>query len=312
MSELPSSALSPYHTRAAYHLGLRPTEPLVRTGTNFDFAGGLQSAVSTRIGQSLDHSHGLLYRQFIPRGGMIMIKRLLYVLTGLITTAAFTLSSGSAMAATTPAVAPNWAGYQATATDAHYASAQLVQPKISCAAKDSSSDVVVWVGIGSKRSFGGILPGGKTLAQVGTWAFCYKGKAGYFLFWQTIGRSASEGGSPLEPVWASPSPLTPPAACKPPQSGSENQFLAYLVDHKCTESLKAGDRLNLVAQVSAGQWANLSSYNFRTHFALNTTQKFTGVEANAANWIVESPSVERKLCSIGELRESNLLEVPGR
>lgn len=221
-----------------------------------------------------------------------MIKRLLYVLTGLITTAAFTLSSGSAMAATTPAVAPNWAGYQATATDAHYASAQLVQPKISCAAKDSSSDVVVWVGIGSKRSFGGILPGGKTLAQVGTWAFCYKGKAGYFLFWQTIGRSASEGGSPLEPVWASPSPLTPPAACKPPQSGSENQFLAYLVDHKCTESLKAGDRLNLVAQVSAGQWANLSSYNFRTHFALNTTQKFTGVEANAANWIVESPSVD--------------------
>jgi len=218
-------------------------------------------------------------------------------------------------AGTNPGVAPNWAGYQATATDARYASAQLVQPTISCAANNSSSDVAIWVGIGSKQILAGLLGGGKTLAQVGTWAFCYKGKAGYFMFWETVGRSASEGGSQLEPVWAGPSPLAVPSACSnPPPTSSENEFLAYLVDNNCTESLAPGDRLNLVTEVSAGQWADLFVYNSRTKFQLNTTQTFTGVEANAANWIAESPSVNGSyspLANFGTVTFSNCEVVSG-
>ena len=76
------------------------------------------------------------------------------------------------------------------------------------------------------------------------------------------------------------------------------QFLAYLVDHKCTESLAPGDPLSLVAQVFAGHWAELFAYDFRNNFQLDTTQAFTGVEANAANWIAESPEVNGRYSSL--------------
>jgi hypothetical protein len=91
-------------------------------------------------------------------------------------------------------------------------------------------------------------------------------------------------------------------------------FLAYLVDNSCTESLAPGDRLNLVTEVSAGQWADLFVYNSRTKFQLNTKQTFTGVEANAANWIAESPSVSGQnasLANFGTVTFSNCEVVSG-
>ncbi len=237
-----------------------------------------------------------------------MYRRLIRVPTGLAIAGVLALGGCGGTTSTAPGASPNWAGYQATAADAHYATAQIVQPGISCAAGDSSSDVSIWVGIGSKQNLGGLLPAGKTLSQVGTWAFCYQGKAGYILFWETVGRSAAEGGGGLEPVWASPYPLTPPATCQPPQSYEANQLLAYLVDNKCTEPIAPGDRLSLTAQVATGKWANLGAYDFNTQFQLNTTQTFTGAEANAANWIVEGPSVNghyAPLANFGQVTFSN-------
>ena len=250
-----------------------------------------------------------------------MFKRLIYGLTGVTIAVAITLTSGPAMALTsgppmaltngpamasaTSSVSQNWAGYQARAADANYAGAQLLQPKITCPAHDSSSTAVIWVGVGGRLVLGGFLPGGKTLSQVGTYAFCYNGKARYFLWWETVGRSASEGGGDLQPVWSN----TAPTGCSKLPLYQGNRLLAYWVDQKCTEPLAPGDRLNLVAQVSAGRWADLFAYDFRTKFGLNTVQTFTGAEADAANWIVEAPLLYGEdtlpLANFGEVALTN-------
>lgn len=181
----------------------------------------------------------------------------------------------------------NWAGYLAQASQADDAETSIVQPKITCAAHETSS-VGFWVGISDPY-------GQHTIAQDGTSAFCYNGTPGYYLWWEAYGRSASQGGGYPVPVLNTNSTgvNVAPAVCKQsPVFNGQNSVtlkqLAFLVKNRCTTPVAPGDHINLSISVGAGSYAAFFAYNYRTGFQLNTTQTFAGVQTGGAEWIAET------------------------
>jgi hypothetical protein len=197
-----------------------------------------------------------------------------------------------------------WAGYVARTGDAAtQVNGSFVVPKVTCA-KGESSTSAFWVGISNSAGNG-------TIAQDGVSAFCYKGKPGYYLWWEAWGRPAAEGGANEVPVLNTNArgASVAPAVCRKPSlklTGKQVPTLAelaFLVANKCLTPIKPGYDINLAVTVSPDSYAFFGGYVAQTHFELNTTQSFSNAAVGGAEWIVEHPTAfhDSGLSKFGEV-----------
>jgi hypothetical protein len=177
----------------------------------------------------------------------------------------------------------NWAGYLAQGKIVQ-ANATLIQPKITCA-KGESSSAGFWTGVNNKDA--------STIAQDGTAAFCYQGKAAYYLWWEALGRPNSQGGGAPVPVLAE----NAPAACVKftGKVTASLKQLAALEAKGCLAVITPGDTINLSVSVSPRAWAAFFAYDFKSKFQLNTTQTFKNATAGSAEWVAETQFLGRGL-----------------
>jgi hypothetical protein len=186
---------------------------------------------------------------------------------------------------------PGWAGYLAQTGDAAtQVNGSFVVPKVRCA-KGESSTAGFWVGVSNSA-------GDSTIAQDGVAAFCYKGKSGYYLWWEAYGRPAAQGGGQEVPVLNTNvrGVSVAPAVCgkSPKFTGTRAPTLAqlvFLVDNRCVTPVKPGYDINLAVAVSPDSYAFFGGYVAQTHFELNTTQTFRNVAVGGAEWVAEHPNL---------------------
>jgi peptidase A4-like protein len=186
------------------------------------------------------------------------------------------VSAAGRMTAGTDNKNGNWAGYLAEGKILQ-ANATLVQPKITCS-KGESSSAGFWTGVSDKDT--------TTVAQDGTAAFCYHGKAAYYLWWEALGRPDSQGGEEPVPVLAARA-----AASCVKFTGTTTaslKQLAALEARGCLAAVRAGDTINLSVDVEPRAWANFFAYDYQTRVQLNTTQTFKNATSGAAEWVAET------------------------
>jgi Peptidase A4 family len=222
-------------------------------------------------------------------------------------------TAGAASAATTTVTQTNfnWAGYLAqTGNTPTQALGTYVQPAIKCA-KGESSSVGFWVGVSNST-------GGGAFAQDGTSAFCYDGKPGYYLWWETVGRPAAQGGGDPVPVLNTNQQgvSVAPAICKesPKFTGKATpslKQLAFLVNNKCVTPIEPGYTIGLSVDVAPNSYAVFSAYIPQTGFELNSSQTFSNVAVGGAEWIVETQFIGSGLSDFGKVAFSDCYAYTG-
>jgi hypothetical protein len=189
----------------------------------------------------------------------------------------------------------NWAGYLAqTGNTSTQVNGTFVQPKVTCAAGESSS-AGFWVGVTNRT-------GGGTVAQDGTSAFCFNGAPGYYLWWETVGRSTAQGGADPVPVLNT----NPPAICNtsPKFTGTTTptlQQLYFLLHNNCVATIKPGYTINLQVLVQPSSYAAFFAYIPQTGFHLNSSQTFSNVVAGGSEWIAETQHLGSGLSNFGNV-----------
>lgn len=223
-------------------------------------------------------------------------------------------AAGSASAASTKVATHNnynWAGYLAqTGNKPTQINGAFVQPKITCA-KNESSSVGFWVGVTNGT-------GGGTVAQDGTSAFCYKGVPGYYLWWETVGRSAAQGGDNQVPVLNTNQlgVSVAPAICEksPKFTGTvapSLKQLAFLTQNKCVTPIKPGYTINLTVLVNPGSYVVFFAYIPKTGFELNSSQSFSNVDAGGSEWVAETQFLGSGLSDFGKVTFSQCYAYTG-
>ena len=205
----------------------------------------------------------------------------------------------------------NWAGYLAkTGNTATQVNGSYIQPKITCA-KGESSSAGFWVGVTNSTGNGPI-------AQDGTEAFCYKGVAGYYLWWEAYERPAAQGGGAPVPVLnTNPEGVSiAPAVCgkSPKFTGKVTATLAqlaFLVDNKCVTPIKPGDTINLNVLENPGHYAAFFAYIPQTGFSLNNSQTFTNAVAGGSEWVAETRFLSSGLSDFGKVTFSQCYAYTG-
>lgn len=199
----------------------------------------------------------------------------------------------------------NWAGYLAKTGNAPtQVNGAYIQPKITCA-KNESSSAGFWIGVTNGD-------GGGTVTQDGTSAFCYKGVPGYYLWWETVGRSAKQGGGDPVPVLNTNSlgvSVAPPICKKSPKfTGSVTpslKQLAFLTQHNCLTPIKPGYTINLNVLVVPHSYVAFFAYIPKTGFELNSSQSFSNVAAGGSEWVAETQFLGSGLSDFGKVTFSN-------